>query len=287
MLEHKSLLKASELLDISQPALSKSIVRLEHEYGARLFERLPRGVRATEFAIEFEYHARRMLADFNRSLERAKDVVEGRQGKVLVGTGPMFVPSVNAAVKDTLAIHPQLSFSIVEGHNAALRSALLAGRIDFYVAMISGAEDAREFRIRRLTTDRIVCVCRHGHELISRAPKAEDLLAFGWVLPEEDEIGRVMIESYFRQRNLPPMRVDVTTNSDRVARYFLRESNLIGLMPAMIVEQPEYRDIVAIPLKDFSLERNIGIVSRPGQHFSRAVERFESALAARLTEIRR
>lgn len=283
VLESRSILKAAAQLNISQPALSKSISKLEEEYGTSLFERLSRGVRPTAFALRFERHARRILADIERSRRAANDIISGTSGTVLIGTGPVFVPVVSAAVHDMISEHPSVDFSIVQGHNAALRSALMANAIDLFVGMISGAGDSGEFRTRQLISDKIVCVCRKDHRLLRGRPVATDLLEYGWVLPEEGETGRTMLEAFFRNRNLPTIRVTITTNSDRVARYFLQRTDLIGLMPEIVVDHEEYHDIAAVPIPDLSFSRDVGIVSRQEQHFSQVVDLFETYLERRFT----
>ena len=50
---HKNITKASEELNISQPAISKSIKNLENQLGGQLFVRTKRGVTLTEEGKEF------------------------------------------------------------------------------------------------------------------------------------------------------------------------------------------------------------------------------------------
>ncbi len=283
VLENRSILRAAHQLNISQPALSKSISKLEDEYGTRLFDRLPRGVRPTAFALTLERHARRILADVERSRATAGEIASGSRGTVHVGTGPAFVPAVAAAVRDMLAEHPNVDFSLIEGHNAALRAALLVNSIDVFVAMISGHEDAAEFKVHHVVTDRIVCVCRNGHPLLGRTLAAEDLVGFDWILTEPGEIGRTMLEAYFRARELPPLRVQITTNSDRMVRSFLKDTDLLGILPESVVDEYEHDHISAIALPDLTMLRKVGIVTRREQHFSDSIEIFEGHLERRLT----
>ena len=63
---HRSLLKASVALGLSQPALTKTLQELEGMLQVRLFERLPRGVRATEAGVVLIRSARRILAELRR-----------------------------------------------------------------------------------------------------------------------------------------------------------------------------------------------------------------------------
>src|SRR5271166_920764 len=63
---HRSLLKASAALGVSQPALSKSLLELEDVLQLQLFERHSRGMRPTEAGLLFVRSARRVLAELNR-----------------------------------------------------------------------------------------------------------------------------------------------------------------------------------------------------------------------------
>ena len=51
--KYKSFTKASEELNLSQPALSRSILRLEEEIGVPLFERKSRGVVLNQYGKVF------------------------------------------------------------------------------------------------------------------------------------------------------------------------------------------------------------------------------------------
>ena len=57
-----SLTRAAQVLQISQPAVSKQLLDLEADLGTPLFDRLPRGVRATQAGQVLQEHAQRILA---------------------------------------------------------------------------------------------------------------------------------------------------------------------------------------------------------------------------------
>src|SRR3954465_9405089 len=61
-----SLVKASAVLGITQPAITKSLQELEELLRLRLFDRHPRGMRPTEAGTVFVSAARRVLSELNR-----------------------------------------------------------------------------------------------------------------------------------------------------------------------------------------------------------------------------
>lgn len=57
-----NLTRAAQDIGISQPALSRSIQKLENKIGEPLFERQPRGVRLTEIGTIFQVRANQILS---------------------------------------------------------------------------------------------------------------------------------------------------------------------------------------------------------------------------------
>jgi LysR family hydrogen peroxide-inducible transcriptional activator len=53
--------RATERCQIAQPSLSHQVLKLEEDFGARLFDRLGRSVRLTEAGRVFIHHARAIL----------------------------------------------------------------------------------------------------------------------------------------------------------------------------------------------------------------------------------
>ncbi len=77
--------RASAILRIAQPALTRQIRDLEAELGVELFERLPRGVRLSAAGRVFLEDVGVILAQVNRSIERVKGLATGHLGTVRVG----------------------------------------------------------------------------------------------------------------------------------------------------------------------------------------------------------
>ena len=280
--ELRSLQQAAERMNLSQPAMGKSIARLEEEYGLRLFERTPRGLSPTRFADELQRHAQRILADIERSRASARHFHDNKVGPVAIGAGPSFIGMVNEIVSRMIADQYRGVFTILQEYNDNLRRRLQLNQIDLYIAMITGREDPDEFRTELAFTDRIVCACRSEHPILSGPVSNARLLDYPWIAHEDGEIGRVMIEGYFRGQQLATPSIAVTTNADKTLRHFLRSTDMIAVVPEVVLNQPGYAGIEQIRWKRLSFKRKVGVVTRVGPPFSLAVEEFVKRLRTHL-----
>src|SRR5947209_9133235 len=66
LVEHQSLARAAGAMNVTQPAATKLLREMETTLGVGLFERLPRGMRATAFGEIMTRQARTVLAALDR-----------------------------------------------------------------------------------------------------------------------------------------------------------------------------------------------------------------------------
>lgn len=262
VLEYGSIYRAAKALNISQPALSKSIARMEEEYGVTLFDRWSRGVRPTIYAGLLERHAHQIIKDVERSKEATKSAKEGFAGSLALGSGPTFIPIVHQALDSMLSELGKVDFTIVEGHNDTLRSHLLANEIDAYIGMITGYEDPEEFDITELFSDVVGCVCRRNHPILNGPIADSDLLSHPWVVTDRKEIGRTALEGYFKARQLAEPHIQISTNSEKLIQICLTQNDFLGFLPFVSVDQSGYRDLVRMAGAGPQLQRKVGLVSR-------------------------
>ncbi len=106
--------RAASRLNVAQPALSRQIRQLELELGDNLFERLPRGVRLTAVGRQMMIDARRVLADVQDLVDRARAAGLGETGKLRFGV-PESASSRGTMVDSIIrfrATYPQVSIEI-------------------------------------------------------------------------------------------------------------------------------------------------------------------------------
>jgi DNA-binding transcriptional LysR family regulator len=97
-----SVTRAAEKLFIAQPALSLQVRQLEEEVGARLLERLPRGVRLTAAGASFLEDARAILARAEQAAGRARERQAGQRSTFRLSLAPVTTHTVLPAVLQRL-----------------------------------------------------------------------------------------------------------------------------------------------------------------------------------------
>jgi DNA-binding transcriptional LysR family regulator len=94
--ECKSFVGASRTLDLSPPAVTRSIAQLEHALGVRLFNRTTRHVRLTDSGTRFFEDAKRILEDVEQAVATASGSYAEPKG-VLSVTAPVLFGQIHIA----------------------------------------------------------------------------------------------------------------------------------------------------------------------------------------------
>ncbi|MDB5445176.1 MAG: transcriptional regulator, LysR family [Phenylobacterium sp.] len=87
--DESNLTRASELLHVSQPAMSRQLSTLEENLGAKLFDRMPRGMRLTPAGERLLPHARAILAQIDTMVDDMDRMARGKLGAIRIGLSPV------------------------------------------------------------------------------------------------------------------------------------------------------------------------------------------------------
>ena len=174
---------AADRLAMTQPALSRAVARLEREFGARLFERIPTGVRLTRLGAVVAAHARRILREIEDGEATVAAELAGHTGRFRVTAAPVWMQAVIApAVQVFHAVFPDVELKL---RTASWREGvrrLADGRSDLHCGGIDTGEVLPAF----LRRDRFVgvtagVVAARDHPLLAARPKPRDLAGWPWI----------------------------------------------------------------------------------------------------------
>ncbi|MEJ3749491.1 LysR substrate-binding domain-containing protein [Actinomycetes bacterium KLBMP 9797] len=278
---HGSITGAARALRYTQSAVSRQIAALEAETGARLFDRLPRGVTLTEEGRCLLAHADAVL-DRLATARRDLAVLRGLgAGRLRVGAFPTavaaLVPRALAAFRDA---HPGVSLSLVEGRTPELLDRLTAGDAD--VAVVSAPPDRpldeSRFVLRHLLDERLLVAVPRTHRLARRRTvRLADLADESFVVGSataEDTLLRATLPAGFQPR------IDLVA-AEWTGKLGCVAAGLgVALVPALAIRAAP-ADLALIRLhRDDATIRRVFAATLPARTPAAAVAPFTDHLAA-------
>jgi DNA-binding transcriptional LysR family regulator len=164
-----SFVKAAQDLGISQPTLSRSILRLEDELGLRLFDRSGVGAVLTPVGHFVAERAHSIIGETAR-LEREVELVNsGQIGQIRVGCGvslgPIFAPRLVLKLAET---YPALGVVLFVERRRTLISGMLEGRLDL-LFLAAGAGLAKAGLVcTEVMLEKLIAVAAPSHPLAGK-----------------------------------------------------------------------------------------------------------------------
>jgi LysR family transcriptional regulator for metE and metH len=164
--EHRSVARAAETLNLSQPALSHALRALEHRLGVRLFERARR-MTPTPAGAELQQASRDILTLVHHAEERVRRYRPGAVGVVRVATCCYtcyhWLPTVARSLRHA---SPPIALRVAPDVTADALHALANGEID--LALVHAKAPHRRIAYEKLFTDEQVLIVHPEHRLVRR-----------------------------------------------------------------------------------------------------------------------
>lgn len=275
-----TLAKASEIVSISQPALTRSIRMLEDLVGATLMERRPRGVVATPAGETLYRYAKLILSETSRARGEVAAVASGGGGHLAVGIAAMFADHiVDRAILELCTQSPSVSLAVTEGFLEDLVPALSEGRLDLIFCNLGVVSLPAELLIEPICDIDAYIYASPGHPLAGRDPLTKrDLLAARWVVIDQPHMTDAL-DRYFVADDLPPPASAIRTNSLDLICSLLRNGEFIGILPEHVVRNRIPSDnLRQLAAPDCPFRRKAGIVLRTAIPANPLLSRFTTIL---------
>jgi DNA-binding transcriptional LysR family regulator len=129
--KQKSFTKASEELNLSQPALSRSILRLEEEVGVPLLERKSRGVVLNQYGKVFLETVNQVLSNMKETKQTIHDMVDPLHGNISLAfiqtLGSSFVPDL---ISEFQKEFPNIQFQLSQNISSKILKEIHDANID-------------------------------------------------------------------------------------------------------------------------------------------------------------
>ena len=206
--------KAAQSLNISQPAVSRSIAELEHALGVRLLERHRQGIEATEYGRALLDCGVAVFDDLRQGVKNIEFLADPTTGEVRIGNTLTSAESFIAGVIDRLSQrYPRIVFHVVPGAGDALRRELNERNLDLVIAR-RGAFRDEQFGFETLYDDSFVVLAGVQNPWARRRRiELAELVNEPWALPAPEGAAGAAVVEAFRAGGLDYPRATLVTSS--------------------------------------------------------------------------
>jgi DNA-binding transcriptional LysR family regulator len=225
---------AAQELDISQPALSKSIRALEQQLGATLFERGRFGVRLTRLGEAVLMHSQAIEAQTYSLKTQVEGLKRGYAGLVRIGCGASAATAlIPLALSRFAKKRPDVKFNVLYGLNRSLLPWVRAGEIELALSFAPTFSGDSDLVYEPLYNEIGYIVARKGHPLSgTRNVSSARLAACKWVLSQSLPLDRLWFQNIFLSRGINPPDVTVETDSTVLMKSLVASSDFVTFLPS-------------------------------------------------------
>ncbi|CAB3646827.1 MAG: LysR family transcriptional regulator [Achromobacter pulmonis] len=279
--EHGHLERAAAACGVSQPALSKSLRRLEADTGLALMQRHGRGLRLSSEGLVFLQHANKLWAEYRDAVRHAMELRMGEAGLLRVGATGVTVDSVvMPALRRLLPRRPALRLQLTQGLSDDLNQQVERGGLDLAVTPVYA--DGPATLLHEIMFEDGLCVAAsRRHPLAARARLHwRDLAGQRWILPRPTSVVRRMLDARFAEAGLtPPAAALEVEHFSPGSLQLLAEGDMLAVLPLSALAGTVAVTPLPVALGQ-PLRRSIALISRRGTTWSPLMNEFREAVLA-------
>lgn len=207
--ETANLGRAAALVHRTQPALTKSVQRLENELGTALFERTGRRLKLTSVGQVLLGRARQLRRSVEETTREIHDHAAGEVGTVRIGASVISAEAFLPRLVSRLSRQsPGISLQVLVDTNDVLERMLLAGELDLVLSPLS--PNVPGVGCKAIEKDSVVIVASADHPLLERQRITfPHLRGYRWVLPASNIASRAWLDRAFESHGMEPLQVQV------------------------------------------------------------------------------
>ncbi|ECC0514665.1 LysR family transcriptional regulator [Salmonella enterica] len=256
--------RAAETLNLSQPALSKTLNELEQLTGTRLFERGRLGAQLTVPGEQFLTHAVKVLdalntagQALNRKEDASTDVVRvGALPTAALGILPAAIGRFHQQQKST-------SLQVATMNNTMLLAGLKSGEIDLGIGRMSDPELMGGLNYELLFLESLKLVVRPGHPLLQETITLSRVMEWPVVVSPKGTVPRQNAEALLQSQGCKMPAGCIETLSASLSRQLTVDYDYVWFVPSGAVKEDlRQATLVSLPVPTQSAGEPIGILTR-------------------------
>lgn len=262
-----SFTKAAAELYVTQPAVTKHIQELEHNFGTALFDRRGNQISLTAAGNLLLSHAETIMATY-RQLEFDMNALKGKPaGALRVGASTTVaqyvIPPVLARFHEQSA---DVAISLLNGNTEQIEQALLNNDID--LGLVEGRTHHSDIRYTSFVKDELVLICRADHPLANHDEiTLDELREVPIVLRERGSGSLEVIEHALRGAGLrlTDLTVEMQLGSTESIKSYLGSSRCMAFVSVFAVQHElQAGSLKILDVQGLSIQRDFYSIQLQG-----------------------
>ena len=268
--EYGSFVAAAAYLKTSQPALTRTVKRVERILGVTLFARNTRRVEITAAGREFVAVAERILTDLHLTVRSMSEVSSEQRGRITLTTYSAFashtLPDLVRRFRET---RPSIELRIREGRQSEIVEDVRSGVADFGIGYVNTLPDMLQATMLR--KEPLYAVIPNAHPMAKKRPKVRltDLRDEPLVSPPSDTYLRRLIDGAAAGAGFN-LRYAVTVERLLSVINHVRAGVGIAILPWGVLPPPPWTGFQAVPLAEPPLTVSVGLIFLRGRYLTPA-----------------
>jgi DNA-binding transcriptional LysR family regulator len=267
--------KAAKRLNMSQPAISRSIAELEHALGVRLFDRHKKGIEATEYGRALLDCGVAVFDDLRQGVKNIEFLADPTTGQVRIGNTLTSAADFLAGVIDRLSPrYPRVVYHVIPGAAGTLNRELSERTLDLVITRGGGPFEDEQFSFEILYRDSFVVLAGMQNPWARRRRiELAELVNEPWALPPPDNVAGMAAMEAFRASGLDCPRATLVTVSPDV-RISLVATGRFLTISASALKSLTRRELKVLPVELPMADQPVGVVTLKNRTLSPVTKLF-------------
>ena len=228
--------KAATLLNTTQPAVSRSIAKLEHAVGAKLLIRNTQGVAPTECGRALLDGGLAAFDDLRQAVKKIEFLADPMAGEIRIGCTPILAATFVSTVVDRLSRrYPRIVFHLETAYLEPLRRELSERNLDLLIVRRFTPTADESVVFESLFDDAyVVAVGTQNQWARRRRVELVQLASEPWTLPPRESVIGALAMAAFRANGLDYPRTTVVSDSPEVRASLVTTGRFVTIFPASV-----------------------------------------------------
>mgnify|MGYP000610453481 FL=1 len=258
--KEQNITKASENLNISQPAISKTIKLLEEKLGGTLFVRTKKGVILTEEGKEFYSYITKAMEYINSAENKFSDLINLETGVIKIGINSTLTKEFLLSYLEIFnKSYPKIDIQITNGITSHLINELKNGLIDIVFLNLNDKDYGNDIDIIKCKKIHDVFIASKKYsELNDKVISLNELKNYPLIFQAKGSNTRNFLDNFLKEKNIT-LKPNIELASYSLVTEFCKAGFGIGYAVKEFI-QKDLNDgkIFSIKIKETIPERYIG-----------------------------